>query len=742
MSQIYSYYLRAKQKYNQKSLFVWFYADSDKKAQNKLPYLMDEAGINEEYFFKPIRTNLPVVDELPPEGVFDSEIPQRFTHDANTNDWFPANSNDDQSQTEETAGTDSSSISFWKLPTEQRVALVDMYNISDKEPIEAEHVARVRDMLNAEGELHPGNYNRAIGMGKVEAISGMNAMGIRKMLDQIREHFNGRTPKWPDITNFVRKQLSQISLNKSDDNEPFETSTKENNESHTSGSYATLDMNVMLSIMNVRPQQAKAADVRTAKEFIDKRDGTWRAISSVLRVIVGICDVETDVIFNITQDALKNLEMVQDRSALLSFMKDKLAGNPACPELAEPQSDTSKLFDESPLAQKLYEGKNDAEEEQSSSTMENEPAAAETVAPDTNEHTQEPQTLETQSPVEAEYQKKRAELHEARKNIPPKNAPLPQTTDSASNEGEKIEDEPSTKQAETVSSHSFQQRAKEIERAIAEKPASVKNNLHIWRKVQSTDPQYTKALDTGNFTGTSINAEYMFMRATELFGPIGSGWGYEIFEDQMLSGAPMSETILENGKFVGKRILRDADGTLITELNHSIGIRFWYMSNEVRNEVISFGATPYLYMSSKNKTVCDGEVKKKSLTDAIKKALSMLGFSADIYLGHFDNLEYKTENAVEFEIKNAANKAGELTRIRSELDAELSKIADTLRSAVTKNEVEKVLGAFARKVNVHIGNAEKSNDSEYVKYLKGRLNRLRKIADERIAQLEAQEEAA
>lgn len=416
MSQIYSYYLRAKQKYNQKSLFVWFSADSDKKAQNKLPYLMDEAGINEEYFFKPIRTNLPVVDELPPEGVFDSEFPQRFTHDANTNDWFPANSNDDQSQTEETASTDSSSISFWKLPTEQRVALVDMYNISDKEPIEAEHVARVRDMLNAEGELHPGNYNRAIGMGKVEAISGMNTIGIRKMLDQIREHFNGRTPKWPDITNFVRKQLSQISLNKGDDNEPFEPSTKENNESHTSGSYAALDMNVMLSIMNVRPQQAKAADVRTAKEFIEKRDGTWRAISSVLRVIVGICDVETDVIFNITQEALKNLEMVQDRSALLSFMKDKLAGNPACPELAEPQSDTSKMFDESPLAKTVDENKaDDKKEPQPSSSVENEPATTETVASNADEHTQDTQTLETQSSIEVEYQKKRAELHEARK---------------------------------------------------------------------------------------------------------------------------------------------------------------------------------------------------------------------------------------------------------------------------------------------------------------------------------------
>ncbi|EJZ7017290.1 PD-(D/E)XK nuclease-like domain-containing protein, partial [Salmonella enterica] len=48
----------------------------------------------------------------------------------------------------------------------------------------------------------------------------------------------------------------------------------------------------------------------------------------------------------------------------------------------------------------------------------------ETMEPDTTEHHQDPQQVETEPPVsqtEAGYQKIRAELHEARKNIPPKN---------------------------------------------------------------------------------------------------------------------------------------------------------------------------------------------------------------------------------------------------------------------------------------------------------------------------------
>ncbi|MBB9571323.1 exonuclease VIII, partial [Escherichia coli] len=53
-----------------------------------------------------------------------------------------------------------------------------------------------------------------------------------------------------------------------------------------------------------------------------------------------------------------------------------------------------------------------------------EQATTETMEPDTTEHGQNAQSLDAQSQVnsvDAKYQKLRAELHEARKNIPPKN---------------------------------------------------------------------------------------------------------------------------------------------------------------------------------------------------------------------------------------------------------------------------------------------------------------------------------
>ncbi|EBI8460637.1 DNA breaking-rejoining protein, partial [Salmonella enterica] len=66
----------------------------------------------------------------------------------------------------------------------------------------------------------------------------------------------------------------------------------------------------------------------------------------------------------------------------------------------------------------------DEEKQQPTGELADEPATPEAVEQDTTEHHPDPQPLENEPPVsqtEAGYQKIRAELHEARKNIPPKN---------------------------------------------------------------------------------------------------------------------------------------------------------------------------------------------------------------------------------------------------------------------------------------------------------------------------------
>ncbi|MFG6076959.1 RecE family exodeoxyribonuclease [Erwinia sp. OPT-41] len=74
----YSYFLKAKQKFDKKSLFIHFDAKDDKAALNKIAYLMDESDLDDAHYFKPVRTDFPVVDDLPPENVFDDTWCDRY----------------------------------------------------------------------------------------------------------------------------------------------------------------------------------------------------------------------------------------------------------------------------------------------------------------------------------------------------------------------------------------------------------------------------------------------------------------------------------------------------------------------------------------------------------------------------------------------------------------------------------------------------------------------------------------
>ena len=276
----------------------------------------------------------------------------------------------------------------------------------------------------------------------------------------------------------------------------------------------------------------------------------------------------------------------------------------------------------------------------------------------------------------------------------------------------------------------FTLRADELEKELGDS-----ENLSMWKDVMRTNPRYTKDMSDIGFGGTAINSQYMIMRATEKFGPVGIGWGWEIVEDKMIEGAPLTEKIYEGTKFVGKRILRDADGSLLFELNHYIKIHLWYIKDGKKGIVENFGSTPYR-QSTKHGIQCDTEVHKKSLTDAIKKCLSGLGFCADVWLGLYDDAVYRAESVIEHGLKDATDRADDSTRIREELDDRFKQNVETMRKAVSQNEVSKIASSLTRAVSIHLKAAKDINDKEYVKYLEGRLRRLEDIKGECLSKLE------
>ncbi|WP_315768556.1 MULTISPECIES: hypothetical protein [unclassified Bradyrhizobium] len=153
--------------------------------------------------------------------------------------------------------------------------------------------------------------------------------------------------------------------------------------------------------------------------------------------------------------------------------------------------------------------------------------------------------------------------------------------------------------------------------------SNASENLAIWNEVEQTDPNFTKSFNRGGgFKGTATNATYLIKKATKMFGPIGIGWGWTIVEDKFQPG-------------------QDKD------VVHILRLKLWYMWGDKKGEIEHFGQTTFVG-KNKNGWYTDEEAPKKSLTDALSKALSTLGFAADIHLGMYDDNRYVSDLKQDF----------------------------------------------------------------------------------------------
>lgn len=141
-------------------------------------------------------------------------------------------------------------------------------------------------------------------------------------------------------------------------------------------------------------------------------------------------------------------------------------------------------------------------------------------------------------------------------------------------------------------------------------------NLAIWLREEPTDPAATKQFTRGGgFKGTATNATYTVKRLTAAFGPVGWGWGYRVIS---------SDDVFPP----------DSRGF------NFVHIEFWYypfgrtdMAEQRIARFEQIGGTEFAGRA-------DDDIRKKSLTDAIAKAASHIGFCADVHLGLFDDNKY------------------------------------------------------------------------------------------------------
>lgn len=185
------------------------------------------------------------------------------------------------------------------------------------------------------------------------------------------------------------------------------------------------------------------------------------------------------------------------------------------------------------------------------------------------------------------------------------------------------------------------------------------SNLDLWNKVEKTDPKHTKAITGKSYQGTSPKPHYLVHKATETFGPVGIGWGFNIVSERIEEGAG------------GERM-------------HIAHVRVWYEWQGKRGEVEHIGGTQFSGTRSSGKPFTDEDAPKKSVTDALVKALSMIGFAGDIFMGRYDDSKYvddlKSEARTEAEPRKPTNgDAGA---------AEMRRAETALRNAPSKMDLK------------------------------------------------------
>ncbi|EBS1980294.1 hypothetical protein ABN20_002234 [Salmonella enterica subsp. enterica] len=715
--------------------------------------LWEHYPANGDNYFKPKIWEDSEGQPRPEVGKFDERFVQTNTFDGEK--WI-ANKPDTS-----VPGLPSSNeiIDLMKLPARERFAAILMFSNS---PIDGVLYSQVLDYLdNLENNTEPFddddriNSNILHALHNNEPVRHMHIEGLNNLIQAIFAKFEDQTPGKAAISQFIKRWLENPG--KREEMVPSKTSslnTSDNIESpkvaplrgykHT---YATLDQEIAVALLPISPDTpVLSGNLRDAEKIIAEEREDFKRWSMALRTTEKILKYDRPSIFGVIQNtpAKDTYHFPESlRRHIDSWLIEH--GQFECPE---PDAErTGKLL--AAARGEYVEGISDPNDpkwvktdtQPQVSNLGNGMFSVDNLMSEAASNECKKQEVTEQGTVTDD------QATQARETLNSMGYGVYATNrDEAIQQEEKLSDKVKTivhdvdQLVERIKREEQFPHASELVQSINEMQSAERDNLELWKNVFKTDERFTTAFSV-NGGGTSINGTYMTMIATREFGPKGIGWGVDILEERFDNGAPITRTVKGTDGNNTWELIPDGVGGVLTEKHHVIKIRLWYIRNSVRGEEISFGCTPYIY-GSKYGPICDGEATKKSLTDATKKALSALGFCADIFMGLYDNPEYRQKNKAEFALKNASENAEDAARVRQELDDKLTRVANTIASAVSENEINKVYSSIAREAEVHRKDAEAKGDTQHARYLGGRLRRLTTIKNERIAELNKAQEKA
>ncbi len=209
------------------------------------------------------------------------------------------------------------------------------------------------------------------------------------------------------------------------------------------------------------------------------------------------------------------------------------------------------------------------------------------------------------------------------------------------------------------------------------------SNKALWEQVCTTDPRAVKPITGKQYQGNSPKPYWLIERATEVFGPVGIGWGVEV----------KSERFERLGEF---------------DVLHVAVVSVWYVRDGVRSQTFDqMGGTKAAYKTAKGMLMVDEDAGKKSVTDGIVKCLSMIGFAGDIFSGRWDDSKYVAQaGALLEEQRSREEESPEDRAARAEQRAHwLADQKAAIDAAANAGELKRVLAAALK-------TAQEENDPE------------------------------
>ncbi len=416
--------------------FYWTTAKKLSVAISRCITAMDDNDYDEYDFKKPVRVNLPVVDDLPPEGVFDTEFCNRYEKggkDGITMTFIgpspsvqdkPASTDNTNINGEDMTEIEESMllpVSGQELPIRwlaQHGSKKPVTHVS-RDELQALHIARAEELpaVTALAVSHKTSlldpleirdlHKLVRDTDKVFPNPGNSSLGpmtafFEAYLDADYTDRGLLTKEW-----MKGNRVSRITRTASGANAGGGNKTDRNpNLVHT---LDTLDVEIAAATlpMDFNIYEIPRSVYRRAKEVVLKKESPFKEWSAALRATPGILDYSRAAIFALIRSAHPEFYHYPGRlqGYINAYLTETDHENPSKETLTVARHTPEKDILEEINLEVVTERETE-EKPQPSDAMAGERTTTETMEPDTTEHSQDAQSLDAQSQVSSANQVK------------------------------------------------------------------------------------------------------------------------------------------------------------------------------------------------------------------------------------------------------------------------------------------------------------------------------------------------